>query len=288
MTLFEAVVIAIVEGITEFLPISSTGHMIITESLLGMNIDEFTKAFTVNIQFGAILSVVVLYWKKFFVINSNTEIKNPSKNGIILFAQRFILKFDFYFKLLVAFIPAAIIGFLAGDFIDSLLENVMVVAIMLLLGGIILLFVDKWFDQEDKNQEVTYPKALKIGFYQCIAMIPGVSRSAATIIGAMTQKLNRKTAAEFSFFLAVPTMAAASGYKLLKIFMEPNGATMLKENLTTLIIGNIVAFFVALIAIKTFITFLQKHGFKVFGWYRIIVGLVLIVLLLMGIDLEIG
>lgn len=288
MTLFEAVVIAIVEGITEFLPISSTGHMIITESLLGMNIDEFTKAFTVNIQFGAILSVVVLYWKKFFVINSNTGLKNPSNNRFILFLQRFILKFDFYFKLLVAFIPAAIIGFLAGDFIDSLLENVMVVAIMLLLGGIILLFVDKWFDQEDKNQEVTYPKALKIGFYQCIAMIPGVSRSAATIIGAMTQKLNRKTAAEFSFFLAVPTMAAASGYKLLKIFMQPNGATMLKENLTTLIIGNIVAFFVALIAIKTFITFLQKHGFKVFGWYRIIVGLVLIVLLLMGIDLEIG
>lgn len=288
MTLFEAVVIAIVEGITEFLPISSTGHMIITESLLGMDIDEFTKAFTVNIQFGAILSVVVLYWKKFFVINSTTELKNPSNNRFIHFFQRFILKFEFYFKLLVAFIPAAIIGFLAGDFIDSLLENVMVVAIMLLLGGIILLFVDKWFDQEDKNQEVTYPKALKIGFYQCIAMIPGVSRSAATIIGAMTQKLNRKTAAEFSFFLAVPTMAAASGYKLLKIFMEPNGAAMLKENLTTLIIGNIVAFFVALIAIKTFITFLQKHGFKVFGWYRIIVGLVLIILLLMGVDLEIG
>lgn len=288
MTVFEAIVIAVVEGITEFLPISSTGHMIITEALLGMNIDEYTKAFTVNIQFGAILSVVVLYWKKFFVINRNVDVKKPSKNKFIHFLQHFVLKFEFYFKLLVAFIPAAIIGFFAGDFIDSLLENVMVVAVMLLLGGIILLFVDKWFDKVDENQEVTYPKALKIGFYQCIAMIPGVSRSAATIIGAMTQKLNRKTAAEFSFFLAVPTMAAASGYKLLKILLEPNGATMLKDNLSTLILGNIVAFFVALIAIKTFITFLQKHGFKVFGWYRIIVGLILITLLLMGVDLEIG
>ena len=288
MTVFEAIVIAVVEGITEFLPISSTGHMIITEALLGMNIDEYTKAFTVNIQFGAILSVVVLYWKKFFVINRNVDVKKPSKNKFIHFLQHFVLKFEFYFKLLVAFIPAAIIGFFAGDFIDSLLENVMVVAVMLLLGGIILLFVDKWFDKVDENQEVTYPKALKIGFYQCIAMIPGVSRSAGTIIGAMTQKLNRKTAAEFSFFLAVPTMAAASGYKLLKILLEPNGATMLKDNLSTLILGNIVAFFVALIAIKTFITFLQKHGFKVFGWYRIIVGLILITLLLMGVDLEIG
>lgn len=282
MTVFEAIVIAVVEGITEFLPVSSTGHMIIVEKLLGMNIDEYTKAFTVNIQFGAILSVVVLYWKKFFVINSNTEIKNPSKNNFILILQRFILKFKFYFKLLVAFIPAAIIGLLAGDFIDSLLENVMVVAVMLLLGGIILLFVDNWFNKEDKNQEVTYPKALKIGFYQCIAMIPGVSRSAATIIGAMTLKLNRKTAAEFSFFLAVPTMAAASAYKLLKDYKHIN-----IDNIGILILGNVVAFIVAMIAIKTFITFLQKHGFKVFGWYRIVIGLVLIILLLMGVDLKV-
>ena len=282
MTLFEAVVIAVVEGITEFLPISSTGHMIIVEKLLGMNIDEYTKAFTVNIQFGAILSVVVLYWRKFFVINREGIVTNPSSNGLIHFFQRFILRFEFYFKLLVAFIPAAIIGFLAGDYIDSLLENVMVVAVMLLLGGIILLFVDKWFNKEDKDQEVTYPKALKIGFYQCIAMIPGVSRSAATIIGGMTQKLNRKTAAEFSFFLAVPTMAAASAYKLLKDYKHFNA-----DNIGILIIGNIVAFIVALIALKTFITFLQKHGFRVFGWYRIAVGLILITLLLMGIDLKV-
>ena len=264
MSIFEAVVIAIVEGITEFLPISSTGHMIITEKLLGMNIDEFTKAFTVNIQFGAILSVVILYWK------------------------RFLQNWTFYQKLFVAFLPAAVIGFLAGNFIDSLLENVVVVAIMLLIGGVLLLFVDKWFAKEGENQEVTYPKALKIGFWQCIAMIPGVSRSAATIIGGMQQKLSRTNAAEFSFFLAVPTMAAASGYKLLKLIMAPDGISMIKDNLTTLLIGNLIAFIVAMIAIKTFITFLQKHGFKVFGWYRIVVGLILITLFLMGIDLMVG
>ena len=263
MTIIEAIVIAVVEGITEFLPISSTGHMIITEALLGVNMDEFTKAFTVNIQFGAILSVVVLYWK------------------------RFLQSWTFYQKLFVAFLPAAVIGLLASDFIDSLLENVLVVAITMFIGGILLLFVDKWFNKDNPDQEVTYPKALKIGFWQCIAMIPGVSRSAASIIGGMQQKLNRTNAAEFSFFLAVPTMAAASGYKLLKILLEPNGVSMLKENLTTLLIGNIVAFIVAMIAIKTFITFLQKHGFKVFGWYRIVVGLVLITLLLMGVDLKV-
>lgn len=263
MTVFEAIVIAVVEGITEFLPISSTGHMIITEALLGTNIDEFTKAFTVNIQFGAILSVVVLYWR------------------------RFLQSWTFYQKLFVAFLPAAVIGFLASDYIDRMLESVMVVAIMLLVGGVLLLFVDKWFKQENENQEITYPTALKIGFWQCVAMIPGVSRSAATIIGGMQQKLSRTNAAEFSFFLAVPTMAAASGYKLLKIILEPDGMAMLKDNLTTLLIGNIVAFIVAMIAIKTFITFLQKHGFKVFGWYRIVVGLILITLLLMGVDLKV-
>jgi undecaprenyl-diphosphatase len=263
MSIFEAVVIAIVEGVTEFLPISSTGHMIITEALLGMNIDEFTKVFTVNIQFGAILSVVVLYWK------------------------RFLQSWTFYQKLFVAFLPAAFIGFFAGDLIDNMLGNVLVVAGTMFAGGILLLFVDKWFKKENENQEISYPTALKIGIWQCIAMIPGVSRSAATIIGGMQQKLSRTNAAEFSFFLAVPTMAAASGYKLLKLILEPNGVAMLKDNLTTLLIGNAIAFIVAMIAIKTFITFLQKHGFKVFGWYRIIVGLILITLLLMGIDLKV-
>jgi len=263
MTVLETVVIAVVEGITEFLPISSTGHMIITEALLGMNIDEFTKAFTVNIQFGAILSVVVLYWR------------------------RFLQSWTFYQKLFIAFLPAGVIGFLAKNYIDQLLESVLVVAITMFVGGVLLLFVDKWFSKEKENQEVTYPNAIKIGFWQCIAMIPGVSRSAASIIGGMQQKLSRTNAAEFSFFLAVPTMAAASGYKLLKLILDPNGVSMLKENLTTLLIGNIIAFVVAMIAIKTFISFLQKHGFKVFGWYRIVVGLILIVLILMGIDLKV-
>jgi undecaprenyl-diphosphatase len=263
MTIFQAIVIAIVEGITEFLPVSSTGHMMITQELLGMEINDFVKAFTVNIQFGAILSVIVLYWKKFFQ------------------------SFDFYLKLFVAFIPAAILGFLASDFIDSMLENVVVVAVMLLLGGIILVFVDKWFNNKETKETVTYPSAFKIGLFQCIAMIPGVSRSAATIIGGMTQKLDRKTAAEFSFFLAVPTMAAASGYKLLKLLMQSDGSALLTENLMVLLVGNVVAFVVALLAIKTFIGILTKYGFKYFGYYRIVVGLVILTMVALGYELAI-
>ncbi|MBK9356060.1 MAG: undecaprenyl-diphosphate phosphatase [Bacteroidales bacterium] len=258
MTTLQAIIIAIVEGITEFLPVSSTGHMIITQELLGMEINDFVKAFTVNIQFGAILSVIVLYWKRFFQT------------------------LDFYFKLFVAFIPAAVIGFLLSDFIDSLLENVVVVAVMLVLGGIVLLFVDKWFKNPAKDQSISYPTALKIGFFQCIAMIPGVSRSAASIIGGMSQKLDRKTAAEFSFFLAVPTMFAASGYKLLQ-----NYKTITADNIDTLLIGNVVAFIVAMIAIKSFITFLTRYGFKVFGYYRIVVGLVILAMLAFGHDLSV-
>ena len=258
MTWFQALIIAIVEGITEFLPVSSTGHMIITEAVLGMQPDDFSKAFIINIQFGAILSVVVLYWKRFFQT------------------------LKFYYKLFIAFIPAAVIGFLAGDYIDMLLENVIVVAASLFLGGIVLLFVDKWFNNAQPDNEVTYPKAFKIGLFQCIAMIPGVSRSAATIIGGMAQKLDRKTAAEFSFFLAVPTMFAASAYKLLS-----NYKAITTDTLPILIFGNIVAFIVALIAIRTFITYLTKHGFRIFGWYRIIVGLTILILAALGIDLQI-
>lgn len=258
MTWLEAIIISIVEGITEFLPISSTGHMILTQGILGMETNDFVKAFIVNIQFGAILSVVVLYWKYFFQ------------------------SVGFYLKLFVAFIPAAILGFLLSDFIDSMLENVYVVAVTLILGGVILLFIDKWFNKTSEDQTISYPTAFKIGLFQCIAMIPGVSRSAATIIGGMTQKLNRKTAAEFSFFLAVPTMFAASGYKLMS-----NYKAIDSENLGILIVGNVVAFIVALIAIKSFITFLTKHGFKVFGYYRIIVGVVILALIAFGVDLTI-
>ena len=263
MGIWEAIIIAIVEGLTEFLPVSSTGHMIIAQGLLGMESTEFVKAFTVNIQFGAILSVIVLYWKRFFQT------------------------VDFYVKLLIAFIPAGIIGFLARDYIDAMLESVFVVALMLVLGGVLMLGVDKWFNKPTENQEMDWKRALKVGFFQCIAMIPGVSRSMATIVGGMTTGLSRKNAAEFSFFLAVPTMAAAGGYKLLKLLLEPEGQALLADNLTTLLIGNAVAFVVAMAAIKFFIGFLTKYGFKAFGYYRIVVGALLLVLLAMGVDLSV-
>jgi undecaprenyl-diphosphatase len=259
MSIWEAVILAIVEGLTEFLPISSTGHMIIASALMGINEMDFTKIFNVNIQFGAILSVVVLYWRRFFQ------------------------SLDFYFKLFVAFLPAAFFGFLLGDWIDSLLENVVVVAIMLLVGGIILIFVDKWFNNTDERVGVDYGKSLKIGFFQCIAMVPGVSRSAATIIGGMTQGLTRKAAAEFSFFLAVPTMFAASAYKLLKDYKS-----IQSTDIQTLLIGNLVAFVVAMLAIRFFIGFLTKYGFKIFGYYRIVLGLVLLLLLAMGVELKVS
>jgi len=257
MSWMQALIIAIVEGITEFLPISSTGHMIITTKLLGMESSPFVNAFLVNIQFGAILSVIVLYWKRFFK------------------------SLQFYYKLLIAFLPAAFFGLLLGDFIDMLLENVMVVAVMLILGGIVLLFVDAWFNKVEENQDISYKKALIIGFFQVIAMVPGVSRSAATIIGGMAQKLNRKNAAEFSFFLAVPTMAAASGYKLLENYQYFNS-----ENIPVLLFGNLMAFIVALIAIRTFIDYLTKYGFKIFGYYRIIIGTIILVLMAFGFELS--
>lgn len=258
MTWLEALILSIVEGITEFLPVSSTGHMILTEGILGMKSNEFVQAFIVNIQFGAILSVVVLYWKRFFQ------------------------SWNFYFKLFLAFLPAAFFGLIFLDFIYSLLENIYVVALMLILGGIVLLFVDKWFSEVSENQEVTTKKAIAIGFFQVIAMIPGVSRSAATIIGGMSQKLSRKNAAEFSFFLAVPTMFAAAGYKLIE-----NYSIFTSHDFKMLLFGNVVSFIVALIAIKSFITFLTKHGFKIFGYYRIVIGLLILILYLFGVDLSI-
>jgi undecaprenyl-diphosphatase len=263
MSIFEAIIIAIVEGLTEFLPVSSTGHMIITQKLLGVESTEFVKAFTIIIQFGAILSVIILYWKRFFQ------------------------SWTFYLKLLAGFTPAAVLGFLFSDIIDEMLESVLVVAIMLVLGGILMLFVDKWFNKPKEDQDLTYKNAFIIGLFQCIAMIPGVSRSMATIVGGMTRGLTRKHAAEFSFFLAVPTMAAATGYKMLKLFMSPTGFDMLQDNIGVLIIGNIVAFIVAMLAIKFFIEFITKYGFKLFGWYRIVVGGIILVLLLMGYDLSI-
>jgi undecaprenyl-diphosphatase len=259
MHIFQAIVLAIVEGITEFLPISSTGHMIITQKLLGIEPDSFVKLFTVNIQFGAILSVIILYWKRFFQT------------------------FDFYVKLFVAFLPAAIMGFLLSGYIDKMLESVLVVAISLVLGGIILLFIDSWFNKPSENQKISFPKAIIIGLFQTIAMIPGVSRSAATIVGGLTQKLSRKNATEFSFFLAVPTMFAASAYEMIKLYKS-----IQPQHINILIIGNVVAFLVAMLAIKGFISFLTKHGFKVFGYYRIIVGAILLILLATGSDLNLA
>lgn len=257
MSIIESIIIAIVEGLTEFLPVSSTGHMIITEKLLGMESTSFTKLYTVAIQLGAILAVVVLYWKKFINFKS----------------------WQFYIKLVVAVIPALALGFLFSDKIDELLESPTTVAITLLLGGIVFLFIDNVFKQHtvEKEEDISMVKAFIIGCWQCIAMIPGVSRSAATIIGGMQQKLTRSVAAEFSFFLAVPTMCAATGYKLLKEYKNIH-----TEEIKTLAIGNLVAFVVAILAIKFFIGFLQKHGFKLFGYYRIIVGIALLVLIYTG------
>jgi undecaprenyl-diphosphatase len=262
MTIFETIVIAVVEGLTEFLPISSTGHMIIASSILNISSDPFTKLFEVAIQFGAILSVVVLYWKKFFPLN----------------------KLNFYIKLIVAVIPALALGALFSSKIDDLLESPLTVSFTMLVGGVVLLFIDSLFKQPvvEKEENISLSKAFMIGVWQCVAMIPGVSRSAASIIGGMQQKLTRNLAAEFSFFLAVPTMAAATGYKLLKAWKENPEMLTNKENLLALAVGNIVAFIVAMIAIKFFIGFLQKHGFRLFGWYRVIAGTVLLVLVLTG------
>lgn len=264
MSIFETIIIAIVEGLTEFLPVSSTGHMILAQGFLGVESNDFVKAFTVIIQFGAILSVIFLYWRRFFQ------------------------SWEFYWKLLVAFIPAAVIGFLASDFIDGLLENVWVVASMLVLGGVFMLFVDKWFTHpEETEPKMTYSKAFKIGLAQCIAMIPGVSRSMASIVGGMAQGFSRKTAAEFSFFLAVPTMAAASGYKLLQLLLNDGSRQMLAENANILILGNVVAFIVAMLAIKFFIGFLTKYGFRAFGYYRIVAGVAILILLFCGYPLTV-
>jgi undecaprenyl-diphosphatase len=274
MNLIHSIIIAIVEGITEFLPISSTGHMIITQKLLGVESSDFVNLFTVNIQFGAILSVVVLYWRKFAEpLNREPIAGNCWK--------KFVHKFDFYLKLLVAFLPAAFFGLLFNEYINTLLESVVVVAVSLVLGGVVLIFVDNWFKKSAESQVITFPKALKIGFFQVISMIPGVSRAAATIIGGLSQKLTRKNAAEFSFFLAVPTMLAASVLELYKTYQAISYA-----DLKLLLVGNALAFLVAMAAIKGFISFLTRHGFKVFGYYRIVVGLIILILLYFGVDLN--
>jgi undecaprenyl-diphosphatase len=267
MTVLQAIIIAIVEGITEFLPISSTGHMALTSAILGIEKSAFTKLFIENIQFGTIISVIILYWRKFL------DFKH----------------LDFYLKLLVAFIPAAIVGLLLKKHIDQVLESPLFISIVMLLGGIILLFVDKWFNNPTirEEKEITYKNSLMIGVFQLLSIIfPGLSRSAATIIGGMQQKLTRKVAAEFSFFLAVPTLAGAFAKSLWDTYKEtPDILT--PQNIQLLFLGNVIGFLVAIFAIKAFITYLTNHGFKVFGYYRIIVGLILVIFLLTGHSLTI-
>lgn len=276
MSIVDAIILAIVEGLTEFLPISSTGHMIITSYLLGIHKDEFTKLFEVSIQFGAILAVVVLYWRKFF---------SPITNGI--------RGWQFYAKLVVGVIPALLLGFLFSDKIDALLESPATVAITMFVGGILLLFIDNMFRVQniESDEQISFPKAFLVGCWQVLAMIPGVSRSAASIIGGMQQKFTRHLAAEFSFFLAVPTMFAATCYTIfLKNWdnglVTRKGYQMImenKENLIAFIVGNLVAFIVAVLAIRFFINYLKIYGFRAFGWYRIIAGIVLFIILLSGV-----
>lgn len=263
MTVLETIIIAIVEGITEFLPISSTGHMAITSAAMGINKDPFVKLFEVVIQLGAILSVVVLYWRKFF------DFKN----------------FSFYIKLFIAIIPALAFGAFFKDYIDEILEKPVFIAVIMLAGGIVLLFVDKWFNKPttDKEEAVSNKQAFMIGMYQVLSIVlPGLSRSAATIIGGMQQKLSRRLAAEFSFFLAVPTMLAATVKSLWDMYQE-SPELLNTGNLNTLLLGSAIAFVVAILAIKFFISFLQKYGFRLFGWYRIIVGIVLLILIFMNV-----
>ena len=265
MSALQAIILAIVEGITEFLPISSTGHLIIVNSLMGLTEDQFAKLFIIVIQLGAILSVVVLYWKRFF---SFGDMKKTV---------------DFYLKLFVAFIPAVIFGLALKSYIDVMLGSVMVVAVALLLGGIFLLFVDKIFRKTETapDVEITYLMAFKIGMFQVISMIPGVSRAGATIVGGLTQRMNRKQAAEFSFFLAVPTMFAATAKDLYD-----NKDLLSNTNLGLILLGCVVAFVVALLAIRSFISYLTKHGFVIFGYYRIIVGALILLLLALGHELQ--
>ncbi len=276
MTWIESIIIAIVEGLTEFLPVSSTGHMIITQGLLGMESTPFLKAFTVIIQFGAILSVICLYWRKFFYPETMQSKGYTWWQAI----------WRFYLRLIVGVIPAVILGFTFNDFIESNLDNVMLVAVMLIVGGVFMLFCDRLFSDSSETTPMTLKRAFIIGCFQCISMIPGVSRSMATIVGGMAQKLTRKAAAEFSFFLAVPTMFGATCLELYKLMSHDGGNILTQgDNLSLLFTGCVVAFVVAILAIKFFINYVAKYGFVAFGWYRIIVGAAILIMAAMGYEL---
>ena len=283
MTLLQTIIISIVEGLTEFLPVSSTGHMIITQNLMGVQQgDAFVHAFTFIIQFGAILSVVCLYWRRFFHID-HTPVPADCKSPFL----RMIHPVRFYWLLFVGVLPAVVIGMAAkkSGLLDWLLDSVWVVAVMLVVGGVFMLFCDRIFNKGKEANRVNEKRAFNIGLFQCLSVIPGTSRSMATIVGGMANGLTRRRAAEFSFFLAVPTMAGATLLDLLDLLKE-NGSWATAHNLTMLAVGCIVSFVVALLAMKWFVNFLAKYGFRWFGWYRIIVGVAILVMLLSGISLN--
>lgn len=317
MNLIDLIIISIVEGLTEFLPVSSTGHMMIAEGLLGIEMTTFVKSFTVIIQLGAILAVVVLYWRKFFYPSadalgktaSTTGDNASSKGNKVGFSLWWSRIWPFYLKLIVGVLPAVVVGLSLKKVIDQNLESVTMVAVMLIVGGVFMLFCDQMFAPKDKaeverlsHNGVTYRRALMVGMYQCIAaVLPGTSRSMATIVGGMQQKLTRKMAAEFSFFLAVPTMFGAAlkeVYDLMKhgtditladgTVQHLTGTQVLTADghLTTLLLGSFIAFVVALMAVKYFIHYIARYGFRAFGWYRIIVGAVILVLPLFGVKLQ--
>lgn len=276
MDILQTVIIAIVEGLTEFLPVSSTGHMIIAQSLLGVESTPFVKAFTVIIQFGAILSVICLYWRRFFYPEAGRQGKTYWQ-----------VMFDFYARLVVGVLPAVVLGLAFNDLIEENLGNVSLVAWMLIVGGVFMLFCDRIFNKGSEHTQLTYKRAFVIGLIQCISMIPGVSRSMSTIVGGMSQRLTRKAAAEFSFFLAVPTMFGATCLETFKM-IKGGEASVLSQgnNLEMLLLGSVVAFIVAILAIKFFINYVTRYGFAAFGWYRIVVGLVIILCGLLGVNLQ--
>jgi undecaprenyl-diphosphatase len=285
MTLLQTIIIAIVEGLTEFLPVSSTGHMLIAENLLGVQNSAFVRAFTIIIQFAAILSVVVLYWNRFFRLDHT-----PAPAGSTPW-QKIKHKWNFYWILIVAFIPTGVIGLVVKksgmiDFMLNPANAIWIVPVMLVIGGIFMLFCDRIFNKGREENQVTERRAFWIGLIQCFSMIlPGTSRSMATIVGGMCQKLTRRRAAEFSFFLAVPTMAAATGLDLIELFVGDDavgGSWATGHNLFLLAVGCVVAFIVALFAMKWFVDFLAKYGFKAFGWYRIVVGAFILIWMLTG------
>jgi len=263
MNFIQSIILGIVEGITEFLPISSTAHMKFTNPLIGVSESPFREMFEIVIQLAAILSVVVLYWKKFFDLK----------------------KVNFYVKLAIALIPAIIFGVLLKKHIDAALSNLVFMAWVMIGGGVILLFIDRFFTKPviHKEEQISNKNALVIGCFQVLSIVfPGLSRSAATIIGGMSQKLDRSTAAEFSFFLAVPTMLAASVKSFYDVYKH-NPEVLAKDNMMILFVGSVVAFIVAMLAIRFFITYLQKHGFKLFGYYRIAIGAIVLVLIYTGL-----